>query len=49
VLRQVSALGTERDRLLAITSPDESRHRPVYKRLDEVVLIGRAIWAWREL
>jgi phage repressor protein C with HTH and peptisase S24 domain len=39
----------ERNRLLAISSPDESRHRPVYKRLDEVVLIGRAIWAWREL
>jgi phage repressor protein C with HTH and peptisase S24 domain len=38
----------ERDRSVLITSPDNRLHRPIIKHVNEIQLIGRVIWSWRE-
>jgi transcriptional regulator with XRE-family HTH domain len=37
----------EEDEIVSIESEDRF-YKPVLKRIDEVVLIGKVIWAWRE-
>ena len=37
----------ERGKLLSVES-ENSFYKPVFKRVDEVLLIGRVIWAWRD-
>jgi hypothetical protein len=38
----------ERNRSIVIYSPDSTGYQAIVRRLDEIQLIGRVIWAWRE-
>ena len=38
----------KKGRLLSIESEDSKRFKPVFREIDEVQLVGRVIWAWRE-
>jgi hypothetical protein len=38
----------QKDKFLSIESEDSRRYKPVIKGVDEVKLIGRVIWSWRE-
>ena len=38
----------ERGRSLLIMSPDQYLHPPLVKSIDDVRLVGRVIWSWRE-
>ena len=38
----------KKNRLLSVESEDAKNNQPVFKDVEEVQLIGRVIWAWRE-